>query len=195
MDTSDFSQTDLDNLAYGRSTFDLANVKSQSFFDTLVQFGNLALAELYRGMGRTGRARKHMDRVLESKAEIEAFMLAYDGRLKAFESDFSFSCARFEEGVELARKSDEADDKYTAKWCELWLTVNDGYRGWPEIRQAGEEACTAWSEASRLVQILLPCVSAERLNELYGDRKAKMAFEWRLTSQEYRLSGTINFDQ
>lgn len=149
----------------------------------IMQILHLHLAWLHKRKGKLVRARKRMNRALASTAKPEALILAFDGFLMIREDRRQLARARLSECLEIAKPEESADDDYVVKFCRLWLAIYDESVGFEELKSTAEEQNSAWSKASKIVQMYLPQSPIDALERICGHRRAKRPDGWRQTSQ------------
>lgn len=156
------------------------------------QILHLHLAWLHKRKGKLDRARKRMNKALASTAKPEALVLACDGFLMVREDRLQAARARFSECLEIAKPEESADDDYVVKFCRLWLAIYDESVGFEAIKSTAEEQNSAWSKASRIVQIHLPRSPIDALERICGHRTATSRDGWQQYSQASLINSKID---
>jgi len=133
-----------------------------------------------------------MDKALASTAKPGALMLACDGFLMIREDRLQVARARFSECLEIANPKENADDDYVVKFCRLWLAFYDESVGFEALKSAAVEQNSAWSKASRMVQIYLPRSPVDALEKVCGHRTATSQDGWRQYSQGSLINTKID---
>lgn len=135
-----------------------------------------------------------MDLALACTAKPEALILAFDGNLMIKEDRLQPAMARFQECLEIAKPEESADDDYVARYCRLWLAINDERVGFEEIKSRAEEQNLAWPKASKFVQAYLPRSPIDALEKICGHRTAESLNDWCQPPHATFISTKTTFD-